>query len=292
MIQSRRIGIALSILAFLPAFAGACGGDSSDDAGSAAATAPRSSAPLPSFGAGSIPKRKFKTVPDANARFIDLFVTDAAGADVDVYWGDDAVTGKLATTLKFGEVSDRMAVEVDENPAFPRKDGKQEMSVVFYLSGKKDRESRLMSKRAPVESGSNLTLALGWTDPLPASPNRASLSLGDDHRASAAPEGKAWFALNSIGIGGIPGGDFMTLSTATGCSDLKTSTSIGNTANSAGAYIAEPGATTITGTDANTECPTRTEPVTLDLNPGDRYVIFAYGVDKPSRKLLAVKVGD
>ena len=52
----------------------------------------------------------------------------------------------------------------------------------------------------------------------------------------------------------------------------------------------DPGPTELTASDANSDCSWKTPPVSLDLAAGDRYVLFAYGPDKESRKLLPVKL--
>ena len=67
---------------------------------------------------------------------------------------------------------------------------------------------------------------------------------------------------------------------------------MGNTANAGQSYVVDPGSAEYTASDANTECATKTEPVTVDNEAGGGTIIYAYGTSLDDRKLLAVPVGE
>ena len=227
------------------------------------------------------------------ARFINVLAADGEGIDMDVYWGMDAETGKLATTVAYGEVSDWMPIEVDQDPLFTPTDGEDEVSVAFYPAGETERDQQLMQKSENVDGEVLYTFTMGSTKPFGSDPGiPASLGVGYDHEAGAPPAGKGWVALNTIGIGGIEGGDFMVLSTAEGCNDLTASDVEGGTANSGQAFLVDVGTGSFAASDANTECAEKTDPVEIEFDDGDQYVVFAYGTSLEDRQLMAVKVGE
>ena len=273
----------------------ACGGGGGSDASSSDGSSGTKADPTTTIDAGSLPdfkpdKKEFEEVDGSQARFVNLLPIDGEGADIDVYWGLDAETGKKATTVKYGEVSDWMPMQVEKDPAFTNDDGSQDVNVVFYKAGETDLEGRIQQQAEKLEDDMSLTYNLGWTKPsgdfVP-----SSLGVSFEHTASEAPDGKAWVAFNSIGIGGIEGGDFMTLNDDTGCQMMTIQGDI-DTANNGEAYLLDPGSKTFTASDANTDCSVKTDPVTLDLQAGDRYVIYAYGTTKDDRQLMALKVGE
>ena len=273
------------------------GGSSSDgsgsDGGKATTTAAGSDVTdsLPDF---KPEKHTFKEVDEGKARFLNMLEHDGEGVDIDVYWGTTAELGKKATTLKYGEVSDWMPMQIDEDPLLTPADGSTEVNVSFYEEGETDTSKMLMQQSETLEDGLELTYALGTGDGIGMGEDRpaASLSVGFENEAGEPPAGKAWVALNSVGLGGIDGGDFMVLSSADGCDDLEGTDIEGGTANSGQAFLVDPGTQSFTASDANTECAERTEPVEIDLADGDRYVIYAYGTSLDDRKLLALEVGD
>lgn len=277
----------------------ACGGGgsssdgSSSDGGKATTTAAGSdvTATLPDFEPEA---HTFKEVDEGQARFINLLEHDGEGVDIDVYWGNDAETGKKATTLAYGEVSDWMPMQVDEDALLTPADGTTEVNVTFYEKGETAMDNRLMQQSETLEDGLQLTYALGTGDGIGMGEDRpaASLSVGFENEAGEPPAGKAWVAMNSVGLGGIEDGDFMVLSSADGCDDLTGTDIEGGTANSGQAFLVDPGTQSFTASDANTECAKRTEPVELDLAEGDRYVLYAYGTSLDDRKLLPVKIGE
>lgn len=294
-LRSRRAAtvLALSLAVLLAACGGGSGSDdASSDGGKAATTT------APGGNDGSLPDfepeaHEFGELDGAKARFINLLAADGEGVDMDVYWGNDAQTGKKATTIAYGEVGDWMPIEVDQDPLFTPADGEQEMSVAFYPEGETELDQRIMQKSENVDGEVRYTFTMGSTQPFGSDPRiPASLSTSYDHEAGDPPAGKGWVALNTIGVGGIEGGDFMVLSTADGCDDLTGTDIEGGTANSGQAYLVDVGEASFTASDANTECAKRTDPVTIDFEEGDQYVIYAYGTSLDDRKLMAVKVGE
>lgn len=279
----------------------ACGGGgSSDDAAGSADGASTTVADgadgatggddtLPDF---DVPKAEFEEVDGSQARFVNMMVLDGEGIDVDVYWGLNADTGKKAATVAYGEVSDWMPIEVESNPAFTPSDGSTSSRVAFYPAGETEMDSLLMTEDETIDGDVSFTYALGWTTTFDDTQSPASVGLGYEHDAVDAPDGQAWVALSTIGVGGIEGGDFMTLNSATGCGDLTQTDLGGGTANAGLPTVLDAGSTEITASDANSDCSFKTPPVTLDLEAGDRYVLFAYGTDLESRQLLPVKLGD
>lgn len=273
----------------------ACGGGGgSDDA--KASDGDGAKGTTTSIDLGSIPdfkpdKQSFEEVDGSQARFVNLLPIDGEGADIDVYWGLDAETGKKAATVKYGEVSDWMPMQIEEDPLVTNDDGSQDVSVVFYKAGETDIEGRIQQQSEPLEDDMSLTYNLGWTTSSGGDYIPSSLGVSYEHTATEAPDGKAWVAFNSIGIGGIEGGDFMTLNDPSGCQTMMTQGDI-DTANNGEAYVLDPGSIEFTASDANSDCSVKTDPVTLDLQAGDRYVIYAYGTTKDDRQLMAVKVGE
>lgn len=252
--------------------------DTGDDAGS-----------IPDF---TVPKSEFSEVDGSKARFINMLVDDGEGVDVDVYWGNNAETGKKATTVKYGEVSDWMTIEVEDDPIMESDDGKQDINVSFYKAGETDQESLIQQKSEPLDGDMLLTYAMGWTKTYEGSVGiPSSLSISYEHTAGDPPAGKAWVALNSVGIDGIEGGDFMVLSDSTGCQTMTSQDDI-DTANNGQAFLVDPGTAELTASDANTDCSVKTDPVSIDAADGDAYVIYAYGTTMDDRQLLAVKVGE
>ncbi len=290
-LRPRRAALAVALgLALILA---ACGGGGSDDAASSGNDVTTSKA---TNDPGSIPDFKPEkhdfAAPDVGgkARFINLLAADGKGVDMDVYWGLDADTGKKAATVKYGEVSDWMPIQVDQDPLFVPADGKPEVNVAFYPAGEKTRDQQFMQDSENLDGDVRYTYAMGTGDGVGVGGIPASLSLAYEHEAGKAPAGKAWVALNSVGIGGIEGGDFMVLSSADGCDDLVGTDIEGGTANAGQAFIVDAGTASFTASDANTECATRTEAVDLDLTEGDRYVLYAYGTSLEDRQLLPVKI--
>jgi hypothetical protein len=275
----------------------ACGGGGSSDGG-ASDPGPDATATDPGAGTGTVnggepDAHEFAELDGSKARFINLLAADGEGIDMDVYWGMDAQTGKKATTIAYGDVSDWMPIETDQDPLFNPSDGQQDVDVAFYPKGETDRDQQIMQKSENVDGDVRYTFTMGSTQPFGSDPGiPASVSVGYDHEAGTPPAGKGWVALNSIGIGGIEDGDFMVLSTEGGCDDLTGTDIEGGTANSGQAYLVDVGPATFTASDANTECAERTEPVTIDIAEGDRYVIYAYGTSLDDRRLLPVKVGE
>lgn len=279
----------------------ACGGGgSSDDAAPAGDGGSTTTAAAPSgsdSGTDTLPpydapQAEFTEVDGSQARFVNLMVLDGKGIDVDVWWGYSADAGKKATTVKYGEVSDWMPIEVESNPAIGPADGSIDSRVAFYPAGKTDADSLLMTEDETIDGDVSFTYALGWSKTVDPSQSPASVGLGYEHDAVAAPDGKAWVAFSTIGVGGVEGGDFMTLNSATGCQDLTETDLGGGTANAGLPVVLDPGSVELTASDANSDCSWKTPPVTLDLAAGDRYVLFAYGTTKDDRKLLAVKLVD
>jgi len=291
-LRTRRAAIALA-LGFALTLA-ACGGGGSDDAASDDVTTTKADDPgditVPGF---EVEPHEFGE-PDVGgqARFINLLAHEGKGVDMDVYWGLDAETGKKATTVKYGEISDWMPIQVDQEPLFVPADGEPEVNVAFYPAGETDRDKQFMQDAENLDGEVSYTYAMGTGDGVGVDGIAASLSIAYEHEAGEPPAGKAWVALNSVGIGGIEGGDFMVLSTADGCDDLEGTDIEGGTANAGQAYVVDPGEASFTASDANTECAERTEPVDLDLEEGDQYVFYAYGTSLDDRQLLPVKLGE
>lgn len=237
---------------------------------------------LPTYDA---PQQDFEELDGSQVRFVNVFAAEGEGTDVDVYWGYDADTGEKIATVPYGEVSDWI-------PAKTRPGG-DSIDVVFYVAGETDRDHLLITQGETVDGDMDLTYSLGWTTPFdPSQTYAASLGVGFEHEAGQPADGKAWVAFNEIGIGGIEGGDFMVLSTATGCQDLTGIDIEGGTANAGQAIEFDPGTVELTASDANTDCSTRTDPVSLDLAAGDRVIVYAYGTTMEDRQLLAVPLGD
>ena len=213
---------------------------------------------------------------------------------MDVYWGMDAESGKKATTVGYGEVSDWMPIEIETNPLMEGTDGGTDVDVAFYVAGETDLENRIQQKSESVDGDVLYTFTMGTTVPFDSSVGfPSSLSLGYDHRTGdpGPPAGQAWIGLNTIGVGGIEGGDFMVPNSADGCNDL-TNGDVGDTANSGQAWVVDAGTTEFTASDANSDCPFKTPPVSVDLEEGEGYILFAYGTTLEDRQLLAVKVGE
>ncbi len=302
MSAHRRTSRSIAALALATALVlAACGGGGSSSDGSSSGSDSKStttaggsdnSATLPDF---EPEPGKFKEVDEGQARFINLLEHDGEGVDIDVYWGNNAETGKKATTLRYGEVSDWMPMEVQEDALLTPADGSTEVNVVFFEAGETDTSKQLIQQSETLEDGLMLTYALGTGDGSMMSDQdrpAASLSVGFENEAGEPPAGKAWVAMNSVGLGGIEDGDFMVLSSADGCDDLTGTDIEGGTANSGQAFLVDPGTQSFTASDANTECAERTEPVELDLADGDRYVLYAYGTSLEDRKLLPLKIGE
>jgi hypothetical protein len=295
-LRTRRAAIAIALTLALGGTLAACGGGGSgDDASGNDVTTTKA---IDDPGDITVPgfepeEHEFGAPKDGGkARFINLLANDGEGIDMDVYWGVDATTGKKAATVKYGEVSDWMPIQVDQDPLFVPADGEPEINVAFYPAGETEREMQFMQDSENLDGDVRYTYAMGTGDGEGLAGIPASLSLAYEHEAGEPPAGKAWVALNSVGIGGIEGGDFMVLSTADGCNDLEGTDIEGGTANSGQAFVVDTGESSFTASDANTECAKRTEAVDLDLKEGDRYVLYAYGTSLEDRQLLPVKIGD
>jgi hypothetical protein len=293
-LRTRRVAIAFALGAALTLAACGGGGSDGDDGSKDATTTTASADPGEITVPGFEPeKHEFAAPPDGGeARFINLLAVDGEGMDFDVYWGNDADTGKKAATVKYGEVSEWMPIQVDQDPLFAPSDGTPEVKVAFYPAGETARDQQFMQDAEGLEGEVRYTYAMGSGDGVGVDGIPASLSLGYEHEAGEPPAGKAWVAMNSVGIGGIEGGDFMVLSTADGCDDLEGTDIEGGTANSGQAFLVDPGEQSFTASDANTECAERTEAVDLELEEGDQYVLYAYGTSLEDRQLLPVKIGE
>ncbi len=294
--RTRRLAATTLVLALVATGCGGGGGsDSSSGDGSGGSTTTTSAGT--SGSTASLPpytpdKRTFTTIDGSRARFVNLFVLKGEGTDLDVYWGNDADTGKKITTVPYGEASDWQDLQVPKDPYTKPADGSTEIQVAFYLKGKTDRESMVMNKQETLKGDMSLTYTMGWSKPFDETTMPGSLGVGYEHEAGKPPAGKAWVALNSGGIGGIEGGDFMVLSDQSGCQTLMGTDIEGGTANSGQAFLLDPGPHSFTASDANTDCSVKTPALDLDLKDGDRYVIYAYGTTKDDRKLLALAIDD
>lgn len=294
--STRPFAALLMGLALVVAACGGSGsGDDAADAGGESTTAPIDSSAtgggdtLPPVDA---PEAEFTEVDGSQARFVNLMVLDGEGIDVDVYWGMSADTGKLASTVSYGEVSDWMPIEVESNPVIAPSDGSTSSRVAFYPAGEREMESLLMTEDETIDGDVSFTYALGWSETFDSSTSPATVGLGYEHDAVEAPDGQAWVALSTIGVGGIEDGDFLTLNSATGCGDLIQTDLGGGTANAGLPTVLDAGPTEITASDANSDCSFKTPAVSLELAAGDRYILFAYGTDLADRQLLPVKLGD
>jgi len=295
--RNRRAAVALA-MGFALVLAACGGGGGSDSSGSSdGGGGAKTTTTFPDPGKITVPgfepeKAAFKSVDGSKARFINVLEKDGKGVDMDVYWGTNADTGKKAATVAYGEVSDWMTFMVEKSPFTKPADGSQEVVVSFYPKG--ETKQPIIQQSETIDGDMRLTYTMGTGDGVGLSPDQypGSLGVGFDHEAGDPPAGKAWVAINTSGVGGIEDGDFMILSTADGCDDLTGTDIEGGTANSGQAFLVDPGPSSFTASDANTECATRTAPVDIDLKDGDQYVIYAYGTSMDDRKLMAVKVGE
>ena len=269
-LRTRRTAIALTVgLALTLAACGGGGGSdsssSSDGGGKTTTSVDLGDASIPDF---KPEKAEFKEVDGSKARFINVLEKDGEGVDIDVYWGNNAETGKKAATVAYGEVTDWMTFQVATDPYATPSDGSQDVVVTFYAKG--ETEQPIIQQSETIDGDMLLTYTMGTGDGVGLGPDQypGSLGVGFDHEAGEPPAGKAWVALNTSGVGGIDGGDFMTLSDETGCQMMSIQGDI-DTANNGEAYLLDPGSKTFTASDANTDCSVKTDPVTLDLQAGE-----------------------
>ena len=293
-VRLRTTGLIVGLTLGLAVFTAGCGGGGGSDSsatttpGAPSTTAPKGSGTLPPY---TPPKHTFAKLDGSKARFVNLLLNQGKPVDMDVYWGADAATGKKATSVKYGEVTDWMPIQLDKNPDSKPSDGKKEVAVVFYQAGKTDLPSRIQQEQETLDGDVLYQFTMGTSDSTDPSFIPSSVGVGYQHNAGKPPAGKAWVAFNTTGVGGVKDGHFMTLSTSGKCNDLIADDTI-DTANNGQAFVVDPGTLRFDASDANTDCAQRTDPVSIDLQAGDRYIIYAYGGTKDDRKLMAVKLGD
>lgn len=291
----QRATIALLLGTLLLAACG--GGGGSDDASSGSSDGGGGDKSTTTYDMGSIPSfesgpHEFEAVDGSEARFINVLEKDGEGVDIDVYWGSDAETGKKIGTVAYGEVSDWETFQVDKDAFLTPADGSSEVVVTFYPKG--ETEQPIIQQSETIDGDMRLTYTMGTGDGIGLSEDQypGSLGVGFEHEAGEPPAGKGWVAINTSGLGGIEGGDFMVLSTADGCNDLEGTDIEGGTANSGQAFLVDVGEQSFTASDANTDCAERTEAVDIDVTDGGRYVIYAYGTSLDDRKLMVVEIGE
>ena len=282
----------------------ACGGGGSSKASDS--TSPDTGGAPTSTDAGSSGggSSKCYTTPGdqkAKVRFVNLFTNSAyPQGNIDVWQGYGATDGcgKKLATIKYGEASDYIDVTASD------KDGN--WSAAGYVPGGADQDHQIIDQTETWKGGEQVTIVFTTNDPS----NNQPLHTGSvsavfekdpaQETTFAAVPGKGVLGVSANALqyvdkegawaGGIAGQTACLL----GPGDTEnTRTNVGGTSLIAypvapgsvdfGLFLSDPGK--CTGTPA-------IGPATIDAAAGSRTLVFAYGPDKQSEKLLVLPVED
>ncbi len=120
-----------------------------------------------------------------------------------------------------------------------------------------------------------------------------STQLVYEEEIGEAPAGQALLLLNDIGIRGLEGGDFISLDEVGTCNQEWSSSNDIAIGNGGTAYPVPSGSVEFLAHDANiSDCAQAhpTDPISLDLAEGDRYLVLAWGTSIDDRTLEALPI--
>ena len=287
----------------LTALLAGCGGSDpvddlrADAERTASSLADRAGETASSIAGGAGQANEFTKVDGTTVRVVNGYSTKGAGTDIDVYWGRSASTGKLATTVPFGTISDPLDLEVEANPVSPRADGEQELAMSFYPKGVTEGQPLVVANEVLNDDTKKFVAAVGPTsDTGPDGNNGGSVQLGQLDQITPPPAGKALVVINTTGVQAVDGGDFLTLSPQGQCDAWDLFSDVNqvdaNTGNLGTAYAATTGSVEVVASDANTDCATGLPPVNVDITDGGLYVLYAYGTTIADRQLLVLDASE
>jgi hypothetical protein len=275
----------LPILAALVILA-ACGGDNET------ATTDTTRAPATTDGTiGDLPAPtpgEFEEYPEGKIRFANYWRADGAGSPVDIYWGGSAQIGEKMATVEYGTVTDWETMKIEANPLGGN--GSPELRVTIQRPGQTDFNGVLNTLSETLEGGERLTVILGGTN---GSDGLQSTTVYE-HQVGTPSEGQGLLLLNSTGLGGVEGGDFVSLDPAGTCrQEWEIDNTIDN-GNAGTAYTVPAGSLQVIAHDANVspeECAAATiGPIPVEVAAGDRYLVVVWGTTKADRRIEAFKI--
>lgn len=300
MTRNRRSVAFLAAVSLLLVSSACGGGESAEDEANRTLDSLRDQVPeldtsLPDLPdpSGSRVENEFEAVPGVTVRFVNTYASGGAGQAVDVYWGRSISTGKLATTIPYGTISDPVPLEIESDPMLGRSDGRDELVLSFYPQGATDGQPLGQNNEVLDDGTTRFVTVIGASDQTgPDGAAGASTMLGKLDGIAEPAAGQAMVVLNDVGVQAIDDGDFLSLSPQGQCDAWDLFSDVNrddvNTGNLGTAYAAPAGATSVAATDANTDCATGLPPVDLDIVGGGHYVLYAFGTTIADRQLLVL----
>lgn len=240
---------------------------------------------------GDLPEpaaQQFEEFPEGKIRFANYWRADGTGSPVDVYWGGSAQTGEKLATVEYGTMTDWYTMKIESNPLGGS--GSPELRVTIQRPGQTDFNGVLNTLDETLEGGERLTVVLGGTN---GSDGLMSTTVYE-HQIGSAPEGQGLLLLNNTGLGGVEGGDFVSLDPAGTCrQEWEIDNTIEN-GNAGTAYTVPAGSLQVIAHDANVspeECAAATiGPIPVEVVAGDRYLVVVWGTTKADRRIEAFKI--
>lgn len=304
MVVVRRV---LALVACVGVLAAGCGGD--DDSPADDGRSPRTSTTVDGTTSTAPPATSSSTTPEAGppptARAAgdglrDLggtvqlanFYVDAAGsgAAVDAYWGTDARPDRKAATLAFGDVGGPVAARGTGEAGA---DGSAPLLVVsFFLRGRTTSADRIATASAEYQPGFRHLIELSWgrTFPGDAGPLRPAATQVIRLAEVGTPRaGTAAVMVNNLGVLAIGDGTPLQLAPSQACGVWPSIAEAFETGNGGeDVYEVAPGPVEVQAFDP--ACAAASSQLDLDVRAGDRIIVFVYGPDADSRRLLPFRV--
>lgn len=280
-----RVSLLLVLLVVGATFAG-CGsddGESSSETTRAPSVTETTMTDLPAPTQGD-----FEEFTEGKIRFANYWRAGGSGSPVDIYWGGSAQIGEKLATVEYGTMTDWYTMKVESNPLGGG--GSPELRVTIQRPGQTDFDGVLNTLNETLEGGERLTVVLGGT----AGSDGLMSTTVYEHRVGSAPDGQGLLVLNSTGLGGVEGGDFVSLDPAGTCrQDWPINNDIDN-GNAGSAYAVPAGSLQLIAHDANVseeDCAAATiGPIPVEVAPGDRYLVVVWGTAKADRRIEAFKI--
>lgn len=239
-----------------------------------------------------LPDAEFEEYPDGQIRFANFWRQGNEGSPVDLYWGYSAETGEKIDTLEYGTVSDWYTMKIETNGLTV--DDETRLRVLIQMPGDETSEGILQTLDPTLDGEHRWTVVMGWTDTFnPDRPDGMSTQLVYEEEIGEAPAGQALLLLNDIGIRGLEGGDFISLDEVGTCNQEWSSSNDIAIGNGGTAYPVPSGSVEFLAHDANiSDCAQAhpTDPISLDLAEGDRYLVLAWGTSIDDRTLEALPI--
>ena len=224
---------------------------------------------------------------DGSVRLANFYVgRDHRGLGVDAYWGNDARADRKITTVGFGKVS---GVQDARGTGVSGADGAPpELVVSFFLQGRTTEADRVATVSTDYGPGFRFIVELSWGRTFGASTGGvqpAATQVIREHDVGTPRAGTAAVIVNNLGVLAIGDGTPLQLGPAAACGSwpsISEEYDNGNAGESS--FEVAPGEVQVTAFDRS--CAAASSPTRLRVRAGDRVVVFVYGADAASRRLL------